>query len=166
MSSPFVPSPNASWAYAAISLMGHERVVGKVCSCAAGGFYVQPCGGSEFDGDLFYLGPCAIFTMHDITEAQALATVRSMAESATTRLPGWVIAEAPPARPAVPAKFVPPPLRDSMRGDQIAIDDDDIDLMTTIEAVGRTYVFLADGRRLLRVDWLTRVTAYAEYVPF
>lgn len=160
MSSPFVLSPNASWAYAAISLMGRERVVGKVHSCPEGGFYVQPWGGSEFDGDVFYLGPCAIFSMHDLTEAQALATARALPESAAARVPGWVVATKPPAAP----KFVPPPMRDNMIGDEVGIDGENRPT-THVEAIGQTFVHLGDGRKIRRDEWATRVTAY-ETIPF
>lgn len=170
MLSPFVIPPNSRWAYAAICLMGRERLVGKVYNCPSGGFYVQPWGGDEFDADVVYLGPCAIFTMHDITEAQAVATAQSMPEYAAARLPGWVVATPPPVRTATRAAYEAPLITPALVGRIVQVRGGGQGEWHRVDAIGSEYVYLSSGPgKIDRADWRHVVVADRdddEGIPF
>lgn len=166
---PFVIPIDARWAYAAISLMGHERMVGKVYTCPSGGFYVQPWGGDEFDADVVYLGPCAIFTMHDITEAQAVATARALPASAAARVSGWVVATEPPLRSAPRAAYEAPLITPALVGRSVQVRGGGQDEWHRVDAIGSECVYLSSALgKIDRATWRHVVVADRddEEIPF
>lgn len=149
-----------------IELMGQGRAVGHVTDHPGGGFYVaelRPA--SQGFAARYYLGPCAIYRMHDVTEDVARATVNEGRVSATT-LPSWASKGITTPAPLPPPKPLPT-LTVKWLHATFRIPGDSA--WWTIDAIGSDFVLAEklSTRETCRVKWCDGgILDLTELIPF